>query len=227
VLLRQRGESIGFEDVTFHERTKRFLVILEAVPFGKKSYKPIIEEYDEELRYLESAWVDFELDGENKGLEGLCYFRRGREDFVLGLCEGNFCCSGKKGRKPGGGRIQVFKRGKGQWDHVRTLALPKSVRFEDYASLRTDGYRLAVVSQVSSALWIGDVSPRTGEVEGEGKTYLFPRDAEGRIVYGNIEGVAWVTPKRLAFVSDKRKPGEQPNRHAKKDQSIHLFDLPE
>ena len=83
-LLRQRGESAGFEDVTFHEGTKRFLVIIEALPF-RDAYRPLIEEYDEDFRFIEYNWVDFRLPGENKGLEGLCYVRRVVEDDVEGL----------------------------------------------------------------------------------------------------------------------------------------------
>jgi hypothetical protein len=224
-LLRQRGESVGFEDVTFHEGTKRFLIIIEALPF-RDEYRPVIEEYDEEFRFIEYNWVDFKLPGGNKGLEGLSYVRRGDEDYVLGICEGNKCKSGKAGRKPGGGRIQVFQKGKGQWNHVGTLKLPKSVRFEDYASLRVEGNRIAVVSQMTSALWIGRLSEKNLELIDDGETYLFPRDEKGRLVYCNIEGVAWVTPSRLVVVSDKRKPGEQPKCCRPKDQSIHVFDLP-
>jgi hypothetical protein len=110
---------------------------------------------------------------------------------------------------------------------VGTLKLPESVRFEDYASLRVEGDRIAVVSQVTSALWIGRLSPKKLELVDEGQTYLFPRDERGRVVYCNIEGVAWVTPSRFVVVSDKRKPGEQPKCCGPKDQSIHLFDLPE
>jgi hypothetical protein len=224
-LLRQRGESVGFEDIAFHDGTKRFLVMIEALPFGD-AYRPLIEEYDEDFRFIEYNWVDFALPCENKGLESLCYVRRGKEDYVLGMCEGNRCKCGKEGRKPGGGRIQVFRKGKAEWDHVGTLKLPKSVRFEDYVALRVEGDHFAVVSQMTSALWIGRLSPKKLEFADKGETYLFPRDEKGRAVYGNVEGLAWVTPSRLVVVSDRRKPGEQHKCCKIKDQSIHLFDLP-
>jgi hypothetical protein len=63
--------------------------------------------------------------------------------------------------------------------------------------------------RVKPALWIGRLSPKKLELVDEGQTYLFPRDESGRVVYCNIEGVAWVTPSRFVVVSDKRKPGEQ------------------
>ena len=226
VLLRQRGETIGFEDITFHEGMQRFLIILEALPYDAGAYKPNIEEYDPDFRYLEFAWVDFPLEGANKGMEGITYIQRSGQDYVLGLCEGNKCRSGKKGRKPGGGRIQILQRGAKQWDKTGTLKLPKSVAFEDYACLDADEGRIAVVSQMTSALWIGQLKEDSWEWADEGKIYQFPHDEAGEEIYCNIEGVNWVTPTQLVFVSDKRKPGEQPKKCAEKDQSIHIFNLP-
>lgn len=225
-LLRQRGESAGFEDLTFHERWDRFLIIIEAVAFGENLFKPRIEEYDQDFRYLDSAWVDFPLYSDNKGLEGLTYVSRGDEDFVLGLCEGNRCRGGAAGRKPGGGRVQILRKASDHWEHRGTIKLPKSVPFEDYASLDIVEDRIAVVSQMTSALWIGRFHPGTWDFVDEGRVLWFPRSPKGKILYGNVEGVAWITPTQLAFVSDKIKTGEQPKRCAKKDQSIHVFNLP-
>jgi hypothetical protein len=115
------------------------------------------------------------------------------------------------------------RRSIGAGEHEKVPALK---RFEDYVSLRVEGDRIAVVSQMTAALWIGRLSPKKLEIVDEGQTYLFPLDESGRVVYCNIEGVAWVTPTRLVVVSDKRKPGEQPECCGPKDQSIHLFDLP-
>jgi hypothetical protein len=227
ILLRQRGESVGFEDITYHERERRFLVILEAVIFGDRCYKPLIEEYDDDFRYLECNWVDFSFDRANKGIEGLTYVHRHEEDYVLGMCEGNKCKGGKAGRKPGGGRIQLFQKGEGQWDHVGTLKLPKAVQFQDYACLNVDGNRIAVVSQMSSALWVGELREEAWDFVDEGTVYHFPRDEQGEIVYCNVEGVAWTAPNQVVVVSDRRKPGEQPDRCCEKDQSIHLFNIPE
>ncbi len=225
-LLRQRGESAGFEDVTFHEKKRRFLIIIEAVPFDSACYKPVIEEYDDEFRYLESNWADFPLEGENKGIEGLTYLRRNDRDYVLGLCEGNDCKSGAAGRKPGAGRIQVFLKGNGQWDHIGTVELPPSVQFVDYASLRVDGQRIAVVSQVSSKLWIGKLHQRDFRFVDDGQIYRFPRSPKGKILYCNIEGVDWMSANRIVVVSDKTKPGSQRKKCFERDQSIHIFDIP-
>jgi hypothetical protein len=36
-----------------------------------------VQEYDRDFTYLGRAWLDFPLDGPNKGLEGLTCVRRG------------------------------------------------------------------------------------------------------------------------------------------------------
>ena len=226
-LLRQRGESAGFEDVAFHQQERRYLIIIEALPHHSGVYRPNIEEYDEDFRYLENNWVDFALAGVNKGLEGLAYVRRDGQDYVLGLCEGNKCRAGKRGRKPGGGRIQIFQKGAGRWERKGTIKLPKAMRFEDYASLDVDGNRVAIVSQATSALWIGAFREGGWSFVDDGAIYPFPKNAAGETVYGNIEGVAWITPHQIVVVSDKRRPDKQPAICEEKDQSIHIFDIPE
>jgi hypothetical protein len=224
-MLRQRGESAGFEDMTYHQGAHRYLIIIESLIHPDGVYKPNIEEYDDDFRYLGSNWVDFALKGENKGLEGLACVHRDGQYYVLGLCEGNKCKGGKKGRKPGGGRIQIFQKGAEQWDHRGTIKLPKTVRFHDYASLDADGNRIAVVSQMTSALWVGVLREDGWDWIDDGVSYLFPRNEAGETIYCNIEGVAWITGHRIVVVSDKRKPGEQAGRCEQKDQSIHVFDI--
>jgi hypothetical protein len=226
-LLRQRGESAGFEDVTYHERARRFLIIIESLIHRTGVYKPNIEEYDDDFRYLENNWVDFALEGENKGMEGLAYVHRDGQDYVLGLCEGNKCKGGKQGRKPGGGRIQIFQKGSDQWDHKGTIKLPKAVRFVDYASLDVDGNRIAVVSQITSALWIGAFREDGWGFCDDGVMYPFPRNEAGETIYCTIEGVSWITPRQIVVVSDKSKPGKQSELCRGKDQSIHIFDIPD
>ncbi len=224
ILLRQRGKSSGFEDIAYHERERRFLIIIEALIYGHKIYKSNIEEYDDDFRYLESRWVDFVLTRENKGLEGLTYLHRDGQDYALGLCEGNKCKGGKEGRKPGHGRIQIFQKGDEQWDHKGTIKLPKALQFEDYASLDVVNNRLAVVSQATSALWLGAFQENSWDFVDDGVIYQFPRNEQGKIIYCNIEGVAWITPHQIVTVSDKRKR-EQAKKCKQKEQSIHIFNI--
>jgi hypothetical protein len=226
-LLRQRGQSAGFEDVTYHATEHRFIIIIEAQLYSEGIYKPRIEEYDDDFRYLDAAWMDFPLARDNKGIEGLTYVQREGQHYLLGLCEGNRCRGGRAGRRGGGGRILLFQRGSAQWDRVGKIKLPKSVLFEDYAALDVQERRIAVVSQMSSALWVGTFTEGSWDFVDEGRIYAFPRNEKGKERYGNIEGVCWVSPSRLVFVSDRRKAGEQPRRVEEKDQSIHIFDLPE
>jgi len=59
------------------------------------------------------------------------------------------------------------------------------------------------VSQVSSALWVGDLTPSGREVTGAGMSYALPRDADGGIRYRTAEGVSWLAPDQVVMVSDK------------------------
>ncbi len=94
--------------------------------------------------------------------------------------------------------------------------------FGDYSGITVVGDRIAIVSQVSSALWVGSLAPSGWEVTGEGTSYTLPRDADGEIIYGTVEGVSWIAPDQVVVVSDRAKP-EQDRRCRAKDQSIHIF----
>jgi hypothetical protein len=90
-----------------------------------------------------------------------------------------------------------------------------------------DNGRVAIVSQETSMLWVGEFDEAGWTWRGDGQLYRFPRSKGGNIHYGNIEGVAWIGPHRIVAVSDRRKKQHQPDKQiAEKDQSIHLFDLP-
>lgn len=112
------------------------------------------------------------------------------------------------------------------WTHVQTIRLPKSLKFEDYASLDVRGNRIAVVSQASSRLWVGTFQDRNGTFTDNGTVYRFPKNHKNKTLYCNIEGVAWLTSEEILVVSDKRKSGDQAKRCRHKDQSIHIFRLP-
>jgi len=184
-----------------------------------------VQEYDSNFRYTGSAWLDFPLDRPNKGLEGLTCVHRDGQAYLLGLCEGNRCKGGAEGRIPGGGRIHVFQRGRRHWERVDTIRLPETVLFVDYSGISVTDDRIAVISQVSSALWLGHLTPDGWKVTGAGATYALPRDADGSIAYGTVEGVSWIAPDQVVMASDKAKP-EQDHRCRAKDQSIHIFRIP-
>jgi hypothetical protein len=125
------------------------------------------------------------------------------------------------GKIPGGGRIQILERFPGRWDHLGTLNIPPAVDFEDYSGIDIQDDRVAIVSQQSSALWIGKLQKSGWGFVDNGVIYLFPR-RQGKILYRNIEGVCWISDNKIVVVSDKNKK----NRHDGKDQSIHIFKIP-
>jgi hypothetical protein len=234
-LIKQRGEGIGYEDLTFQPYAKHWYCLIEASEYEPDLFHSRIETFDESFRFVESVELDFPVAGGNKGIEGLSTLRRDGEDYLLGLCEGNACKSGAAGRKPGKGRIQIFRRAPECWRHAGTVKLPASVQFTDYSSMDFRQGYLTVISQESSALWVGkvregarrDAKDLDDLFEGDGYHFLFPRTKKGNPLYCNLEGVTWLGNRELAVVSDKAKAGKQDDRCAEKDQSVHIFKLPD
>ncbi|MGH4034043.1 hypothetical protein ACQB60_34500 [Actinomycetota bacterium Odt1-20B] len=218
-------EAEGYEDLAHDPVKDRYFTLSEAVPIKPKGFRARVQEHDSRLRLRGSALLDFPLTDANKGMEGLEWVERNGVGYLLGLCEGNRCAGGKEGRRPGGGRIQVFRSGADQWDCTATIRLPASLPFEDYSSLSVRDGRIAVLSQASSALWVGRLSTKKWQVD-EGTVYRLPTDAKGRTVYGTPEGVSWVSSDHVVVVSDRAKKGAASDRYRAKDQSIHLFLLP-
>jgi hypothetical protein len=102
-----------------------------------------------------------------------------------------------------------------------------SLPFVDYSGMSLDNDRVAVVSQVNSMLWVGNLDEASWTWRDEGQLYQFPRSDDGAIHYGNIEGVGWINPTRIVTVSDRRKKKNQPdNGLSEKDQSLHIFEIP-
>lgn len=195
---------------------------------------------------IESCPCELEFARENKGFEGATLIRIDEDNlFLLGLCEGNFCEGGRKGEEAGNGRIVVMQKipaQKGQgcyWKTVRVMELPKSVNFVDYSAMsvypskKPGIWRFAVSSQQSAAVWIGelDVSHKPAVKNWQfsrGKIFDFPRDNDCRVVYCNVEGVAFVSDDMLVAVSDQMKvDNRQPFQCLQKDQSIHVFVIPQ
>lgn len=223
------GKGSGYEDITYSPLEKRWYCLIEADVTKCGELKPRVDAYDEKFEFIESFWLDFKLETDNKGMEGLSHLHYKGKDFILGLCEGNACKSGKKGRKPGKGRIQLFTRASDEWEHTGTIKLPKSVQFEDYSSLDIRNRYVTVVSQQTSAIWVGRVRKNPSSLddlwEDDGDIYLFPRDEKGKVIFCNLEGITWLEKGIFAVVSDKAKAGKQPKRCKCKDQSIHIFKL--
>jgi hypothetical protein len=217
----------GYEGITYNAAKERYYLLVESRKHASGYHQALIVEYDFEFRYLKERPVDFTFKSSNKGFEAVAHVRRDSTDYLLALCEGNKCKCGDKGRKPGGGRVQLFEKKKKQWQHLRTIALPTTVPFVDYSGMSVDNGRVAIVSQVNSMLWVGQFNEASWTWHDAGQLYDFPRSDDGTIRYGNVEGVGWITRSRIVAVSDRRKKKNQPEKGlSEKDQSIHIFDIP-
>jgi hypothetical protein len=218
----RQGE--GYEDIAYSPHLHRFFALIEAEKHPDGTYKAIIEEFDEQLRYKGRGRVDVPFEKRNRGFEGLTAVHSNSADYLLALCEGNEGRAGIRGKTPGGGRIHVLqKRGQG-WHSISQIRLPSSLDFKDYSALALRGDRLAVVSQKSARMWIGKLRLKTWTIDDDGRTYDFPRNAQGKRLYCTVEGVDWLSPTTFVMVSDLCKKG-YPARCAGTDQSIHIFRL--
>jgi hypothetical protein len=216
----------GYEGITYNRIKQRFYLLVEARKHTRGCYKAEIVEYDNDFRYLKDRPVEFTFEHSNKGFEAVVHLRRNNKDYLLALCEGNRCRGGTKGRKPGGGRVLLFEKKKKCWLRSHTIALPSSLPFVDYSGMSLDNDRIAIVSQVNSMLWVGNLEEANWTWRDEGQLYEFPRSDDGAIQYGNIEGVGWINPTRIVTVSDRRKEKNQPdNGLSEKDQSLHIFEI--
>jgi hypothetical protein len=110
------------------------------------------------------------------------------------------------------------------------VKLPEAARFKDYSSIDFSNRYVTVLSQESSAMWVGHVRDEPTSFDDlfddEGRLFLLPLDEKDRPLYCNPEGVVWLGDGRLVVVSDRKK-AKQPGRCAEKDQSIHVFKLPD
>jgi hypothetical protein len=224
-LFRQLIETVHYEDIAFDDQSRRFLILTEAEKDVDGQRKSKIREYTADRQFLDADWVDFPLDGRNKRLAGLELVRMDGQEYLLGLCEGNKCRNGRKGWKPGGGRIQIFQNMGRIWAHKGTIKLPKQLFFDDYVSVAVKKRRVAVVSQRASAVWIGQFHKKGWDLVDDGNVYILPKSKKGNTVYCNVGGIDWAGTDRLVFVSDRRRT-RQNTRCQKKDQSIHLFKIP-
>jgi hypothetical protein len=220
-----KRQGDGYEDIAFSPHTRRFYLLIEAEKHADGTYKGMIDQCDEAGRFKGRHWIDFSFEKRNTGFEGLSVVRRAGKDYLLALCEGNRCRAGRRGRKPGGGRIQVLARQGKMWTPVACIKLPPSVEFEDYSAVALRGNRIAVISQMTSRLWIGRLSTTDWTITGKGRIYDFPRSKKGNPRYCTLEGLCWLSNTTFVLVSDLSKRGYRAGCR-KKDQSIHVFRLP-
>lgn len=197
------GRAPGYEDIARDPITGHLFLLIEAEK-RDNGLQARVEEYDEALRFVSAGWLEFPLAHANKGVEGLEVVRRSDGVYLLGLHEV--------------GGLLVFRRGRQNWKHVATAELP--VHMADYSAVSSAGARIALVSQESSAMWVGAFETGTWKAAGPGDTYLFPRGAGGDPLYRTAEGVCWLGPERVVVVSDRGKPGGEA-----KEEMLHIFGL--
>jgi len=226
-LLTADESALGYEAVSYNEAEKRFYLLQESRKKGSHFFAKLTTSQDLLRAELgQTQWLDFELPSGNKGLEGLAFFSRDGKNYLLALCEGNRCKTGKKGKKVGKGRLLLFGERAGRWAFEGKIKLPKSVRFVDYSGLSVKNNRIAITSQESSSLWLGRLKKNKWAFKDKGEIYRLPRNSAGKLLYCNIEGVSWLAESRLLLVSDRRKKSKQSKRCKLKDQSIHIVTLP-
>jgi len=175
---------------------------------------------------LATLSTDVAFTDANRGFEGLALVQSPQGERLLALCEGNRCQDDVDSE--GFGQIHVLAPSAGALTSVASLAVPMRARFHDFADLavrlRSDGdYDVAIVSQLSSALWLGRLSTTTWQWAGDGVVYGFPRTSGGLAQYCNVEGVAFLGDNKIAIASDK-SDGTPPCND--KDESLSVFLLP-
>jgi uncharacterized protein YjiK len=210
--------GLGFEDIATDLEHGRVFCLIESLEDFNGALHGFVAEYDNNGQFIRCAKLGTRFERQNKGFEGLAHARRRGREHLYALWESNH---GKRAKR-GSGRIDVFERSRdGSWKPSREIYLPKQAEFEDYAALSYRDGKIAVVSQASARLWVAEIDEKQRNVvRGSSAIYRFPNKS-----YGNVEGIAWLTPDTLIAVSDRKK-AQQPSRCAEKDQSIHIFRIP-
>jgi len=209
--------GVGFEDIAVEQRGGRLLCLIEALADFNGAVRGFVAEYEADGSFIRCTPLPMELADANKGFEGLAHVQRGSRELLYALHEGNH--GAKRDRS---GRIDVFTRARdGGWKPAHRIRLPREAELDDYAALAYRDGKVAIVSQASARVVVARIDDKTFElIPGSSARYRFPSKD-----YGNVEGVAWLSPNTLVAVSDRRKK-DQSKRFAAKDQSIHVFRIP-
>lgn len=202
------GKSSQYEAIT-SSSTGRLFVSIEGSP-GR------IVELDAAGAVKESAAVDLAFANPNKGIEGLAWLGEDGTDRLLALSEDD-------------GALHVLERGAAGWTTKAALARPVGAAFADFSDVavlpRPDGaWDLVLLSQESSALWIGQLTRGPWQVVGPGTRLGMPVAGDGTARYCSLEGVAFLEAKTLVLVSDKVEKGAEACRGT--SESVHVVQLP-
>lgn len=192
---------------------------------GDGSEDTIVYQTNRSNSILSETRTDLEFQDPNKGIEGLSIITVDGKEYLLALCEAPNCQSSTQ--DPGTGTIKVLQQKGSLWTTVNTITLPTSAAFEDYSDLALyqtddDSFKIAVVSQQSSSLWVGTLKASPLSIASDGQVYLFPRDDDDNVLYCSIEGITFLDENTLVAVSDR----SEDERCKAKSESIHLIQIP-
>jgi hypothetical protein len=212
--------SSDYEGITYDSNgTPNFFVVEEAVSNGG-NYQPRISELNASLSYQNRMWAsyNFSSSNSNKGFEGIAWAFRNGENYMLGLAEGT-------------GAIPVLHKTASGWEFVTVITLPSSVTFTDYSDIAVYGDQIAITSQEDGQLWLGTLSSTSWTITG-GSAFTFPLGNSSGVIgsgsnplYGNVEGVTFISSTQIAICSDKRG-GSQPSYQSYKEQTVSIFNIP-
>ncbi|MFP9113130.1 SdiA-regulated domain-containing protein [Flavobacterium sp. RHBU_3] len=213
--------SSNYEGITYEANgTPHFYVVEETVKNGSV-YQPRISKLDDSMTYQSRDWADYSFSSanSNKGFEGLAWVSRDGNNYLLGLVEGT-------------GKIAVLLKGTSSWNLVTEITLPSSVTFTDYSDLAISASgKVAITSQEDGQLWVGQLSSTSWSITG-GTAYTFPLGSSSGVIgagtlqlYGNVEGVSFITDTQIVICSDKAG-SDQPSYQSYKEQTVSVFNLP-
>ena len=223
-LLGENKKEVGYEGITYDNINDRFYLIEESLD-NKGVINARLRSANKDFMIEFKKWLKYNFQGDNKGFEGLTIVTKHDETYVLALCEGNDCDSGKISKIHGAGRIKVFETKGKNWKYIASIRLPPSLQFMDYSGIDINNKNiLAITSQESSTVWTGELDVENWKIVDLGHIYNFPKDKNGNKIYCTIEGVSWIANDRLVVVSDAKKK-EQPEECHEKDQSIHIISI--
>jgi hypothetical protein len=224
-LLGENKKGVGYEGITYDKLNDRFYLIEESLDH-KGAWNSRVGSANKDFIIDSKKWLKYSFQSDNKGFEGITIVTKNDETYLLALCEGNDCDAGEISRIPGAGRIKVFETKGKKWKYIASIRLPLSLHFKDYSGIDVNNKRiLAITSQESSAVWVGELDVENWKIVDSGHVYEFPEDKNGNMIYCNIEGVSWIADDRLVVVSDKKTDNDEQQECHEKDQSIHVISI--
>lgn len=222
VMYSQSGKNSQYEAISIDRDTGILYFMTETIKTSDGLFGRVQEiSLEPEFKIVNECVLDYPFSSENKGFEGMCIGKTtdGRK-ILFGLCEGNFCSGGKKGKEKGNGRIVVYEQQDKCWKQIKVWNIPSHVQFTDYSDIciSLDGTKMAITTQEDAKLWIVDVDINNLTFTSKGTFYTFPNN------YCNIEGVDFIDENTIVTVTDMAKKS-QPSMCGEKDQSIQIWKL--